>query len=115
MNSDWFIVLFTSAVIGQSKQYFGACCTILRHSIKNRSIMFWQMFLVHVGGCDLAFMVDTSTSIGGEANFKLVIEFVKTIFHSFTMSASLRFGFVIFGSSVKVRKSLAFGNVAVIV
>ena len=55
-------------------------------------------------------MVDASSSIGGEANFKLVIEFVKTIFHSFTMSATLRYGFVIFGSSAKVRKGFEFGK-----
>ena len=54
------------------------------------------------GGCDLAFMVDVSSSIGGEANFKLIMEFVKTIFHSFTMSSSFRYGLVVFGSSVKV-------------
>lgn len=60
------------------------------------------MYAVHVGGCDLAFMVDVSSSISGEANFKLVMEFVKSIFHSFTMGASLRFGLVVFGGSVKV-------------
>ena len=48
-------------------------------------------------------MVDVSSSIGGEANFKLIMEFVKTIFHSFTMSSSFRYGLVVFGSSVKVR------------
>lgn len=63
------------------------------------------MYDVHVGGCDLAFMVDVSSSISGEANFKLVMEFVKSIFHSFTMSASLRFGLVVFGGSVKVQKN----------
>ena len=49
-------------------------------------------------------MVDVSSSIGGEANFKLIMEFVKTIFHSFTMSSSFRYGLVVFGSSVKVRQ-----------
>ena len=51
----------------------------------------------------MAFMVDASSSIGGEANFKLIMEFVKTIFHSFTMSSSFRYGLVVFGGSVKVR------------
>ena len=47
-------------------------------------------------------MLDASTSIGGEANFKLCIEFIKTFFHAFTLGGGIRFGFVIFGSSAKV-------------
>lgn len=47
-------------------------------------------------------MVDTSSSIGGEANFQLVIEFVISIFHAFTLGGGVRYGLVAFGSSVKV-------------
>ncbi|KAJ7385815.1 hypothetical protein OS493_013849 [Desmophyllum pertusum] len=54
------------------------------------------------GGCDLAFMVDVSSSIGGDANFQLVMKFVTSIFHSFTMGGAVRYGLVVFGSSAKV-------------
>jgi len=47
-------------------------------------------------------MVDASSSIGGDANFQLVIKFVISIFHSFTIGGGVRYGLVAFGSSVKV-------------
>lgn len=55
-----------------------------------------------LGGCDLAFMVDLSSSIGGDANLELVIKFIISIFHSFTLGGGVRYGLVVFGSSVKV-------------
>ncbi|XP_078372611.1 cochlin-like [Oculina patagonica] len=54
------------------------------------------------GGCDLAFLVDASSSIGGEQNFRLVLNFVTKVFHSFSLRDGMRYGFVAFGSSVKI-------------
>lgn len=63
--------------------------------------VFFFVFLP--GGCDLAFMVDISSSIGGDANFQLVMKFVISIFHSFTLGGGIRYGLVTFGSSAKVK------------
>ncbi|EDO32447.1 predicted protein [Nematostella vectensis] len=52
--------------------------------------------------CDLGFMLDTSSSISGEANFKLALEFIVTVFQQIGMTATIRFGFMIFGSSSQV-------------
>ena len=60
------------------------------------------LFFFFLAGCDLAFMVDASSSIGGDANFQLVIKFVISIFHSFTLGAGVRYGLVAFGSSARV-------------
>ena len=57
-------------------------------------------------------MLDASTSVGGEANFKMCISFVKAFFHAFTLGAEIRFGFVIFGSSAKVGGSPCCFHVA---
>ena len=47
-------------------------------------------------------MVDTSSSVGGDENFQLVIKFVISIFHSFTLGGGVRYGLLAFSSSVKV-------------
>ncbi|KAJ7385797.1 hypothetical protein OS493_013831 [Desmophyllum pertusum] len=54
------------------------------------------------GGCDLAFMVDASSNIKDKANFRLVLNFVTRVFHSFTLGDGVRYGLVVFGESVKV-------------
>ena len=51
----------------------------------------------------MAFMVDVSSSIGGDANFQLVMKFVISIFHSFTLGGGVRYGLVVFGGSAKVQ------------
>lgn len=43
-------------------------------------------------------MVDASQTIGGEANFELVKQFVKSVFHSFWKSGGVRYGLVVFGN-----------------
>ncbi|EDO28536.1 predicted protein [Nematostella vectensis] len=58
--------------------------------------------LIGSGSCDLGFMLDTSSSISGEANFKLALEFIVTVFQQIGMTATIRFGFMIFGSSSQV-------------
>jgi len=55
-----------------------------------------------VGSCDLAFMLDASDSLQGEANFNLCIEFIKTVFHAFGMGGGIRFALVLFASSAQV-------------
>ena len=62
--------------------------------------------VLFAGGCDLAFMVDASSSIGGEANFRLVMNFVTRVFHAFPRNAGVRHGLVVFGSHVEVPPSL---------
>ena len=47
-------------------------------------------------------MLDASDSVGGEANFKLAIQFIITVFRAFTLGGGIRFAFVIFGSSAQV-------------
>ena len=55
------------------------------------------------GAVDLAFMLDTSSSIGGEANFQLCIKFIKSVYASFTISSTAyRIGLVLFGASASV-------------
>lgn len=61
-----------------------------------------QIIVIFSGSCDLAFMLDASSSIQGEADFKLCIEFIKTVFHAFGMGGGIRFALVIFGSSAQV-------------
>lgn len=47
--------------------------------------------------------MDASETIGGEANFELVKQFVKSVFHSFWKSGGVRYGLVVFGNDdVKV-------------
>ena len=43
-------------------------------------------------------MVDASSSIGEAANFELLMEFVKSIFHYFLTGHGVRFGLVKFGN-----------------
>lgn len=47
-------------------------------------------------------MLDASDSLNGEENFKLCIEFIKTVFHAFGMGGGIRFALVLFGSSAQV-------------
>lgn len=46
-------------------------------------------------------MVDGSSSISS-ANFKLALNFVNRVFHSFTLGNGVRYGLVVFGESTKV-------------
>jgi len=55
-----------------------------------------------VGSCDLAFMLDASDSLQGEANFNLCIEFIRTVFHAFGMGSGIRFALVLVASSAQV-------------
>lgn len=57
-----------------------------------------------LGGLDLAFLVDASSNIGGEANFRLVLNFVSNVFHSFAHARRVRYGLVVFADSIKVSK-----------
>lgn len=55
------------------------------------------------GAVDLAFMLDASSSLGGDANFQLCLTFIKAVYGSFTISASeYRIGLVLFGASASV-------------
>lgn len=55
------------------------------------------------GAVDLAFMLDASSSIGGDANFQLCLKFIKAVYSSFTISATeYRIGLVLFGASASV-------------
>ncbi|XP_078375014.1 cochlin-like isoform X2 [Oculina patagonica] len=54
------------------------------------------------GICDLAFMVDTSSSIKGEVNFQLVKKFVTKVFHLFSRGGDVRYGLVVFGNKAEV-------------
>lgn len=52
----------------------------------------------------MVILVDGSSSVGGAANFKIVMQFVKSIYHSFMTGHRVRFALVIFGSgSAKVK------------
>ena len=54
-------------------------------------------------------MLDASSSIGGEANFKLCLQFIKSVYSSFTISSTAyRIGLVLFGASASV--SFDFGK-----
>lgn len=62
------------------------------------------MIFFLLGGFDLVILVDGSSSVGGAANFKIVMQFVKSIYHSFLTGHRVRFALVIFGGgSVKVK------------
>lgn len=47
-------------------------------------------------------MLDTSTNIGGEANFKLCLEFMVSVYEYIGVSASIRFSFIRFGSKAEI-------------
>lgn len=47
-------------------------------------------------------MFDTSTSIGGEANFKLCLSFIVSIYEYIGISAQIRFSFIQFGSKASI-------------
>lgn len=73
-----------------------------KHSSKNikESETVWRFFK---GAVDLAFMLDASSSIGGEANFKLCLQFIKSVYSSCTISSTAyRVGLVLFGASASV-------------
>lgn len=54
-------------------------------------------------------MLDASSSIGGDANFQLCLQFIKAIYGSFSISATgYRIGMVLFGASASV--SFDFGK-----
>lgn len=53
-------------------------------------------------------MVDASASIGGEANFRLTMNFVTRVFHTFTLGGGVRYGLLVFGDSAKVPHNLIF-------
>lgn len=78
--------------------------TLYNNQAIRKFLIFLTVFFVFLsGGCDLAFMVDISSSIGGDANFQLVMKFVISIFRSFTLGGGIRYGLVTFGSSAKVK------------
>lgn len=55
------------------------------------------------GAVDLAFMLDASSSIGGDVNFQLCLKFIKSICSSFTISSkAYRIGLILFGASASV-------------
>ena len=62
----------------------------------------FKHFFPLAGGVDLAFIVDVG-STGSRDHFSLVMNYIRSVFHSFTMSNSVRYGLVFFGSDVKVR------------
>lgn len=64
------------------------------------TVLFFCEYLC-VGGCDLVIVVDTSKNINGN-DFQVLINFVTTVFHSFTLGSSTRYGLAIFGGSVEV-------------
>ena len=67
-----------------------------------------QIFCFSSGGFDLAIMVDTSSSVGGQANFQLTLEFVKSVYHSFMTGYKVRYALVVFGNGdVKVTGSFS--------
>lgn len=56
----------------------------------------------YVSGYDVAFLLDTSTSIGGKSNFKLALSFIVAVYQALGVSAQIRVAFIIFGSSTNV-------------
>ena len=47
--------------------------------------------------------MDASSSVGGEANFRIVKDFITRVFHSFAFGNGVRYGLAVFGDDVKVR------------
>ena len=65
--------------------------------------MFKLGTICSTAAVDLAFMLDISSSINGEANLKLCISFIKALYASFTVSASAyHIGMVTFSASAQV-------------
>lgn len=60
-------------------------------------------------------MVDASSNIGGEANFRLVMNFVTSVFHSFALGRGVRYGLVVFADSVKVMYNIIYYYMATII
>lgn len=56
-------------------------------------------------GCDLAFMVDVSSSITSQ-DLNLALNLISKVFHSFTLGNGVRYGLLVFGESAKVRSRL---------
>jgi hypothetical protein len=52
-------------------------------------------------------MLDTSTSIGDEANFQLTLSFIVSVFEAIGVSAEIRFAFIRFGSSAEIMFSFS--------
>lgn len=83
-------------------EIFLISCTLLIKAGTNQSKQLTINRFYPSVSCDLAFMLDASSSIQGEADFKLCIEFIKVVFHAFGMGGGIRFALVIFGSSAQV-------------
>ena len=64
-----------------------------------------RIYFFSLGGIDLAFMVDASSNVKGEANFKVMMNFAINVFNSFTMGSGVRYGLALFASSLKVNSS----------
>ena len=47
-------------------------------------------------------MVDASSNIKDKVNFQLMMRFIRSVFHSFTLGRGVRYGLLVYGSSVKV-------------
>lgn len=71
--------------------------------------------MCHSLGCDVAILLDSSTSIEGDANFQLALAFVVAVFEAIGVSAQMRVAFIIFGSTTQVvfnfEKYTAFADV----
>jgi len=50
-------------------------------------------------------MVDASSNVKREANFKVMLNFAINVFSSFTMGSGVRYGLALFASSLKVNSS----------
>lgn len=77
---------------------FTSLTTILTTKHKGKDLLrFFK------GTVELAFMLDASSSIGGESNFQLCVQFIKSVYGSFTISSTAyRIGLVLFGASASV-------------
>ena len=47
-------------------------------------------------------MVDASSNIKDKVNFQLMMRFITSVFHSFTLGRGVRYGLLVYGSSIKV-------------
>lgn len=47
-------------------------------------------------------MVDASRNVGGIGNFQMILNFIATVFHSFTLGNGIRYALVVFGGRTKV-------------
>ena len=83
--------------------------TLTWHSWFKAKLVYKELSHFFKGAVELAFMLDASSSIGGQANFQLCLKFIKSVYASFTISSTAyRVGLVLFGASASV--SFDFGK-----